>query len=84
MATGTVCRSGPSVKESAKRNSFQLYTKVRIAVVAMPGTASGTITSQNARSRPAPSTMAASSSSPGSWRKNPTSSHTVSGIAKVR
>ena len=38
----------------------------------------------SARSRLAPSTMAASSSSAGSWRKNPTSSQTVSGMAKVR
>ena len=69
IATGTVCRSGPSVNDSAKRNSFQLYTNVRMAVAASPGKASGTITSRKARNRLAPSTIAASSSSAGSWRK---------------
>src|SRR5262249_61403714 len=37
MATGTVCRSGPSVNDRAKRNSFQQYTNVMIAVVAGAG-----------------------------------------------
>ena len=72
------------MNESAKRNSFQLYTKVRIAVAARPGRASGQMISRIVRSRLAPSTIAASSSSAGSWRKNPTSSQTVSGMAKVR
>src|SRR5262249_61403715 len=37
MATASVARAGPSVTDRAKRNSFQQYTNVMIAVVASPG-----------------------------------------------
>ena len=56
---------------------------VRIAVVARPGPVSGKITRVKLCQREAPSTIAASSRSGGSWRKNPTSSQTARGIANV-
>jgi hypothetical protein len=55
-----------------------------IAVVNMPGAASGRITLRNAWPRVSPSTMAASSSSFGICRKNVASVHTASGSANER
>ena len=55
-----------------------------MAVLAMPGAASGSTTSRSARSREAPSSIAASSRSRGSWRKNAVSSQTASGVENVR
>jgi hypothetical protein len=56
---------------------------VRMPVVARPGPVSGRITRVKLCHREAPSTIAASSRSGGSWRKNPTSSQTASGMANV-
>src|SRR5215211_8844865 len=41
IAAGTVRAFGDEVSVTARRNSFQAKMKVRIAVVAMPGAASG-------------------------------------------
>jgi hypothetical protein len=83
MATGTVWRSGPSVNESANRNSFHAYMNVSMALVAMPGSASGNMISSAARARLAPSIIAASSRSRGSCRKNAAISQMASGIENV-
>lgn len=40
--------SGPFVIDSAMRNSFQVAVKAMIAVVKMPGAASGMMTRRNA------------------------------------
>ena len=54
----------------ASRNSFQQTRNTRIAVVTMPGAASGAMTFMNAWNGVAPSTLAAFSSSQGISRKN--------------
>ena len=53
-------------------------------VVNTPGTASGTITFQNACQGVAPSICAACSSSQGIWRKNTVMVQMASGSANVR
>src|SRR5579875_3348265 len=58
------------VNESANRNSFQQARKTRMAVVTMPGAASGAMTLANAWNGVAPSILAAFSSSHGISRKN--------------
>ena len=58
------------VSEMASRNSFQQNMKTRIAVVAMPGRASGAITFRKICRCEAPSTFAAFSRSQGISRKN--------------
>ena len=82
IATGAVCMSGLFVIVRAIRNSFQAAMKVMIAVVKMPGAASGMITLRNAWPRVQPSTIAACSSSSGICRKNAVRFHTASGSAK--
>ena len=62
-------------------NSFHTAMKVMIAVVNTPGAASGRITLRNAWIGVQPSTIAACSSSTGSWRKNAVRFHTHSGSA---
>ena len=54
----------------ANTKSFQQKMKTRIAVVTMPGAASGAITRMNAWKGEAPSTLAAFSRSQGISRKN--------------
>ena len=58
------------VNEIAKMKSFQQARKTRIAVVTIPGAASGAITFVNAWNGVAPSILAAFSSSQGISRKN--------------
>ena len=59
-----------AVRFTAKKNSFQAKITQISAVAAMPGETSGRITSRTDRHRLAPSRLAASSSSPGTSRKN--------------
>src|SRR5919112_318958 len=57
------------VKVEAKINSFQASTKTKTPVANREGAASGTTTDDSTLSLPAPSTLAASSTSAGSSRK---------------
>src|SRR5215216_5798876 len=57
------------VKTTAKRNSIQLKMKAKVPVAISPGTASGKVMLENARSRVAPSTWALSSTSAGTASK---------------
>ena len=70
MAAGTVRARVVDVSEMANRKSFQQKMNTRIAVVNMPGAASGAITLVNAWNGVAPSILAAFSSSHGISRKN--------------
>jgi hypothetical protein len=58
------------VSEIANTKSFQQKMNTRIAVVTMPGAASGAITRRKACMGVAPSTLAAFSRSQGISRKN--------------
>jgi hypothetical protein len=69
MAAGTVRALSVAVSEMAKSSSFQHTMNTRIAVVTMPGAASGAITFVNAWNGVAPSILAAFSSSQGISRK---------------
>src|SRR5579859_7455599 len=69
-AAGAVRAPIVEVNEIANRNSFQQNRNTRIAVVTMPGAASGAMTRTNAWNGVAPSTLAAFSSSQGISRKN--------------
>ena len=64
--SGRVSWSGSRSSTSAKKNSFQEEMKANIAVATMPGRSSGSTMLTRIRSRPAPSTAAASSRSRGS------------------
>src|SRR6478735_2630838 len=68
-----------AVRFTAKKNSFQAKITQISAVAAMPGDTSGRITSRTDRHRLAPSRLAASSSSPGTSRKNERIIHTAIG-----
>ena len=82
-ATGSV-RTCDRVRKSASRNSFHENTKARSALVTIPGTASRSATSVNARQRVAPSTIAASSRSRGRSSKKPFTNQTTKGTLNVR
>src|ERR671931_504906 len=69
IAAGTVWAAVVEVSEKAKRKSFQAKMKTRIAVVNIPGAASGAMTLRNACAGVAPSTCAACSRSHGISRK---------------
>src|SRR5438067_1190825 len=69
MAAGTVRARVVDVSEMAKRKSFQQKMKTRMAVVNIPGAASGAMTLVKAWSGVAPSILAAFSSSHGISRK---------------
>src|SRR4029450_13102999 len=69
IAAGTVWEALVEVSEIAKTKSVQQKMNTRIAVVTMPGAASGAITCRNACMGVAPSTLAAFSSSQGISRK---------------
>jgi hypothetical protein len=70
IAAGTVRELRVEVSEIANTKSFQQKMNTRIAVVNMPGAASGAITRRNACMGVAPSTLAAFSRLQGSSRKN--------------
>src|ERR1700694_2612004 len=70
MAAGTVRARVVDVSEMAKRKSFQQKMNTRIAVVNIPGAASGAMTFVKAWNGVAPSILAAFSSSHGISRKN--------------
>src|SRR5919197_6460268 len=70
IAAGTVRELLVEVSEIAKTKSFQQKMNTRIAVVTMPGAASGAITRRNAWNGVAPSTLAAFSRLQGISRKN--------------
>src|SRR5216683_5814006 len=70
MAAGAVRALDVDVSEIANRNSFQQYRNTRMAVVTIPGAASGAMTLVNAWNGVAPSIFAAFSSSQGISRKN--------------
>src|SRR5450755_1296259 len=70
MAAGAVRELIVEVNEIASRNSFQQARNTRIAVVTIPGAASGAMTLVNAWNGVAPSIFAAFSSSHGISRKN--------------
>ena len=70
IAAGAVRDAVVEVNEMANRNSFQQNRNTRIAVVTMPGAASGAMTLMNAWNGVAPSILAAFSSSHGISRKN--------------
>ena len=61
-------------------NSFQRPTATMSAVATSPGRASGSMTEKKIRTLPAPSMVAASSSSLGSDRKKPVMRNTANGI----
>src|SRR5882724_9563103 len=69
-SAGTVRDAVVDVNEMANRKSFQQKIRTRIAVVKMPGAASGAITCRNACAGVAPSILAAFSRSHGISRKN--------------
>src|SRR6478609_8060616 len=69
MAAGTVRARVVEVSEMAYRKSFQHRMNTRMAVVNMPGAASGAMTLVNAWKGVAPSILAAFSSSHGISRK---------------
>ena len=69
-AAGAVRAAIVAVSVMASRNSFQQNRNTRMAVVTMPGAASGAMTRTNAWNGVAPSTLAAFSSSQGISRKN--------------
>ena len=64
---------------TAKKNSFQAKMEQISAVAAMPGATTGRMTSVIVRRSGAPSICAASSSSPGTSRKNERIIHTAIG-----
>src|SRR5258707_13050935 len=68
-AAGAVRALIVEVKEIAKKNAFQQNRNTRMAVVTMPGAASGAIALVNAWNGVAPSILAAFSSSQGISRK---------------
>src|ERR1700734_861414 len=70
MAAGAVRAEMVEVNEIANRKSFQQARKTRMAVVTMPGAASGAMTLVKAWNGVAPSILAAFSSSQGISRKN--------------
>src|SRR3954452_6527202 len=70
IAAGTVWAAFVEVSDTAKTKSFQAKMKTRIAVVNMPGAASGAMTFVKACHGVAPSIFAAFSSSHGISRKN--------------
>src|ERR1700728_1566433 len=70
MAAGAVRELIVEVKEMASRKSFQQARNTKMAVVTMPGAASGAMTRVNAWNGVAPSILAAFSSSHGISRKN--------------
>src|SRR6185437_929265 len=69
MAAGAVRELIVEVNEIARMKSFQQARNTRMAVVTMPGAASGAITMVNAWNGLAPSILAAFSSSQGISRK---------------
>ena len=79
--TGRVCFSGVFRSTSAKKNSFHAVMNANSAVATMPGASSGAVTETSVRTRPAPSTAAASSSSGGTARTYPASIHSANGSA---
>src|SRR5215475_14564468 len=82
-AAGAVRAAVVEVSVIASRNSFQQNKNTRIAVVTMPGAASGAMTLVNAWNGVAPSTLAAFSSSHGISRKNAESVSMPSGRPKA-
>src|SRR5260370_38630839 len=70
MEAGAVRDAVVEVSEIASRNSFQQNRNTRIAVVTIPGAASGAMTLMNAWNGVAPPTLAAFSSSHGVSRSN--------------
>ena len=72
-----------SVKVEAKINSFQASTKTNAPVAKREGAASGITTEVSTRRRPAPSTLAASSTSAGNSRKKVASSQIAKGRKKT-
>src|SRR5881275_2735116 len=83
IAAGTVCAALVDVSETANTKSFQQKMNTRIAVVKIPGAASGAITLKNAWNGVAPSTCAACSSSHGISLKKADSVKIESGSANV-
>ena len=82
IATGTVA-VWRAVRLSATTKSFQLWMNTRIAVAAIPGITTGTITRLSICSVPQPSMRAASSSSRGTSRMNDAISQIPSGRLRV-
>src|SRR5438045_9701758 len=70
MAAGAVRELIVEVDEIASRKAFQQAGKTRIAVVTMPGAASGAVTLTNAWEGEAAATVAAVASSKGIARKD--------------
>src|SRR6266700_1357403 len=68
---GRVYRVASRIITNAYRNSFHAVTKAKIEVATIPGASSGNTTRMKARSREAPSTIAASSTSRGSASTTP-------------
>ena len=69
--TGSVRMSSELVTTSGQRKSFQAARKVKIASVAIPGTASGKTTERRTRHSDAPSIRADSRISSGIERRKP-------------
>src|SRR4029079_5166739 len=84
IASGTVYLAGSWMNESANRYSFQAEMNASSPVVTRPGRISGSSTLRNVCIGVAPSTNAASSSSPGIERKKFVSTQMVKGSVNVR
>ena len=81
--TGKVLRLSLLIITKAYRNSRQLRLKQKIADVAIPGSAKGSIIILKTKKLLAPSTLAASSISMGIVLKNETNNHIANGKEKV-
>src|SRR5690348_14746682 len=83
IAAGTVWAALVEVSVVANTKSFQQNRNTRMAVVKIPGAASGAMTLKNAWKGVAPSTWAACSSSQGISLKNADRVNIDNGSAKV-
>ncbi len=77
--TGMVLEFSDRVSWLASAYSFQDVRKAKMPALAMPALATGNSTFQKACQRVQPSISAASASSFGTWRKNPSISQIVKG-----
>ena len=83
VATVNTCHCRPVVITSGHRKLFQCVTTVMIASVARIGRLTGTTTCHRMRRVPAPSSLAASSRSPGMPRKYSRSRKIAYGLPKT-
>src|SRR5207248_913324 len=75
-------RSGFETNSVARKNSLHEPMKANMAMVAMPGAASGSITHQNVANSPAPSMRAASANSDGKVLKKPRNRYVLNAMPR--